>query len=107
MARNGLGHWARGTSGNSGGRPKPPAGLRTRLAELSPIRCRSPDDAVDERDGADLRHHSVEQRAQAASTFKRRRRVRRADVDGFGANADAAPVLNARVAPRVEPPPPG
>ena len=36
MARNGLGHWVPGTSGNPGGRPKPPAGLKTRLAELSP-----------------------------------------------------------------------
>jgi hypothetical protein len=36
MARNGLGHWERGSSGNPGGRPKPPDGLRTRLAELSP-----------------------------------------------------------------------
>src|SRR5262245_55457839 len=35
MARNGLGHWVPGTSGNPGGRPKPPDGLRTRLAELS------------------------------------------------------------------------
>jgi hypothetical protein len=31
-----LGRWVRGTSGNPGGRPKPPDGLRTRLAELSP-----------------------------------------------------------------------
>lgn len=37
MARNGLGHWVAGTSGNPGGRPKPPDGLRTRLAELSPL----------------------------------------------------------------------
>src|ERR1043166_8994138 len=36
MARNGLGHWVPGTSGNPGGRPKPPDGLRARLAELSP-----------------------------------------------------------------------
>jgi hypothetical protein len=36
MARKGLGHWVPGTSGNPGGRPKPPDGLRTRLAELSP-----------------------------------------------------------------------
>jgi hypothetical protein len=36
MARNDLGHWVPGTSGNPGGRPKPPDGLRTRLAELSP-----------------------------------------------------------------------
>jgi hypothetical protein len=36
MGRNGLGHWATGTSGNPGGRPKPPDGLRTRLADLSP-----------------------------------------------------------------------
>ena len=40
MARNDLGHWARGTSGNPGVRPRPPEALRTRLAELSP-------DAVD------------------------------------------------------------
>jgi hypothetical protein len=36
MARDDLGRWAPGTSGNAGGRPKPPDGLRTRLAELSP-----------------------------------------------------------------------
>jgi hypothetical protein len=36
VARNDLGHWVPGTSGNPGGRPKPPDGLRTRLAELSP-----------------------------------------------------------------------
>jgi hypothetical protein len=36
MARDNLGHWSPGTSGNAGGRPKPPDGLRTRLAELSP-----------------------------------------------------------------------
>jgi hypothetical protein len=36
MARNDLGHWVPGTSGNPGGRPKPPDGLRTRLAKLSP-----------------------------------------------------------------------
>jgi hypothetical protein len=36
MARDDLGRWVAGTSGNAGGRPKPPAGLRTRLAELSP-----------------------------------------------------------------------
>jgi hypothetical protein len=36
MARDDLGHWVPGTSGNPGGRPKPPDGLRTRLAELSP-----------------------------------------------------------------------
>jgi len=36
MARNGLGHWVSGTSGNPGGRPKPPDGIRTKLAELSP-----------------------------------------------------------------------
>ena len=36
MASNGLGHWVSGTSGNPGGRPRPPDGLRTRLAELSP-----------------------------------------------------------------------
>jgi hypothetical protein len=36
MARNDLGHWVPGTSGNAGARPKPPDGLRTRLAELSP-----------------------------------------------------------------------
>src|SRR5215475_6605497 len=35
QARN-LGLWAPGTSGNPGGRPRPPDGLRTRLAELSP-----------------------------------------------------------------------
>ena len=35
MARNGLGHWVSGTSGNPGGRPKPPDGLRSRLAEMS------------------------------------------------------------------------
>jgi hypothetical protein len=36
MPRNGLGHWEPGTSGNPGGRPRPPDGLRTRLAKLSP-----------------------------------------------------------------------
>jgi len=36
MARNDLGHWVPGTSGNPGGRQKPPDGLRTRLAKLSP-----------------------------------------------------------------------
>src|SRR5262247_1155170 len=36
MARNELGQFLPGTSGNAGGRPKPPDGLRTRLAELSP-----------------------------------------------------------------------
>ena len=36
MARDDLGRWVPGTSGNAGGRPKPPDGLRTRLAELSP-----------------------------------------------------------------------
>ena len=36
MGRNGLGRWVPGTSGNAGGRPKPPDGLRTRLAMLSP-----------------------------------------------------------------------
>src|SRR5262245_40865126 len=35
MARNGLGRWVRGTSGNPGGTPKLPDGLRTRLAEMS------------------------------------------------------------------------
>jgi hypothetical protein len=36
MARDDLGRWVPGTSGNPGGMPKPPEGLRTRLAELSP-----------------------------------------------------------------------
>ena len=36
MARNELGRFLPGTSGNAGGRPKPPDGLRTRMAELSP-----------------------------------------------------------------------
>ena len=36
MARDDLGRWVAGTSGNAGGRPKPPDGLRNRLAELSP-----------------------------------------------------------------------
>ena len=36
MARDDLGRWVPGTSGNAGGRPKPPDCLRTRLAELSP-----------------------------------------------------------------------
>jgi len=36
MARDALGHWLPGTTGNAGGRPKPPDGMRTRLAELSP-----------------------------------------------------------------------
>jgi hypothetical protein len=34
--RDDLGRWVTGTSGNAGGRPKPPDGLKTRLAELSP-----------------------------------------------------------------------
>ena len=37
MARDDLGRLVAGTSGNAGGRPKPPDGLRTRLAELSPL----------------------------------------------------------------------
>jgi hypothetical protein len=37
MARDDLGRWVAGTSGNAGGRPKPPDGLRTRLADLSPL----------------------------------------------------------------------
>ena len=36
MARNELGRFLPGASGNAGGRPKPPDGLRTRMAELSP-----------------------------------------------------------------------
>ena len=36
MARDDLGRFVLGASGNPGGRPKPPAGLRSRLAELSP-----------------------------------------------------------------------
>ena len=36
MPRDDLGRFVPGTSGNPGGRPKPPDGLRTRLAELSP-----------------------------------------------------------------------
>jgi hypothetical protein len=36
MARDDLGRWVPGTSGNAGGRPKPPDGLRARLAQLSP-----------------------------------------------------------------------
>ena len=36
MPRNELGRFLPGTSGNAGGRPKPPDGLRTRMAELSP-----------------------------------------------------------------------
>src|ERR1700757_3790821 len=36
MARDALGHWLPGTTGNAGGRPKPPEGMRPRLAELSP-----------------------------------------------------------------------
>ena len=34
--RDDLGRWVAGTSGNAGGRPKPPDGLRNRLAGLSP-----------------------------------------------------------------------
>jgi len=37
MPRDDLGRWAPGSSGNPGGRPKPPDGLRTRFAELSPL----------------------------------------------------------------------
>jgi hypothetical protein len=36
MARDDLGRWVAGTSGNAGGRPKPPDGLRNRLAAMSP-----------------------------------------------------------------------
>src|SRR5215831_250908 len=36
MARNDLGHWVPSTSGNPGGRPRPPDRRRTRLAQLSP-----------------------------------------------------------------------
>src|SRR5262249_44420312 len=36
MPRDELGRWVAGTSGNAGGRPKPPDGLRTRLATMSP-----------------------------------------------------------------------
>jgi hypothetical protein len=36
MSRDDLGRWVPGASGNAGGRPKPPDGLRTRLAQLSP-----------------------------------------------------------------------
>jgi hypothetical protein len=36
MARDDLGRWVPGTSGNPGGMPKPPEGLRARLADLSP-----------------------------------------------------------------------
>jgi hypothetical protein len=52
LARDDLGHWVSGTSGNPGGRPKPPDGLRTRLAELSPraVECLGELlDSVDER----------------------------------------------------------
>ena len=35
MPRDDLGRFVPGTSGNPGGRPRPPDGLRTRLAELS------------------------------------------------------------------------
>ena len=35
--RDDLGRWVAGTSGNAGGRPKPPDGLRSKLAELSPL----------------------------------------------------------------------
>jgi hypothetical protein len=37
MPRDDLGRWVLGTSGNAGGRPKPPEGLRARLAQLSPL----------------------------------------------------------------------
>ena len=37
MARDDLGRWVPDTSGNPGGMPKPPDGLRTRLAALSPL----------------------------------------------------------------------
>ncbi len=36
MARDDLGRWVAGSSGNAGGRPRPPDGLRARLAQLSP-----------------------------------------------------------------------
>src|SRR5215475_10658799 len=36
MGVHDLGRFVPGPSGNPGGRPKPPDGLRTRLAELSP-----------------------------------------------------------------------
>ena len=37
MPRDDLGRFVPGISGNPGGRPKPPDGLRTRLAKLSPL----------------------------------------------------------------------
>jgi hypothetical protein len=52
MPRDDLGRFVPGTSGNPGGRPKPPDGLRTRLAELSPLaveRLGELLDSVDER----------------------------------------------------------
>jgi hypothetical protein len=36
MARDERGHWLPGTTGNAGGRPKPPDGLRTRLEAMAP-----------------------------------------------------------------------
>jgi len=84
MARNDLGHWERGSSGNPGGRPKPPDGLRTRLAELSPraIECLaelldSPDERV---------------RLEAAKTILDRHLGRpaiQADINLRGIEADA------------------
>jgi hypothetical protein len=50
MARDDLGHWVPGTSGNPGGRPKPPDGLRTRLAELSPHAVERLDELLDSGD---------------------------------------------------------
>jgi len=48
--RDDLGRWVPGTSGNAGGRPKPPDGLRTRLAKLSPRAVERPGELLDSSD---------------------------------------------------------
>jgi hypothetical protein len=50
MPRDDLGRFVPGTSGNPGGRPKPPAGLRTRLAELSPVAVERLGELLDDAD---------------------------------------------------------
>jgi hypothetical protein len=50
MARDDLGRFVPGTSGNPGGRPRPPDGLRTSLAKLSPLAIRRLGELLDSAD---------------------------------------------------------
>ena len=90
MARNELGRFLPGASGNAGGRPKPPDGLRTRMAELSPRAI--------ERLGELLDSDDERVRLEAAKTILDRHLGRpaiQADInvrDG-GANAHLAALL--------------